>query len=105
MSDTRQHVHELIDRQPSFQLTAVAGLLEAMLDPVTWAVANAPQDDEPVTDEDVRRFREGQAWFAHRAAEAFRWRKSSPNAASSLKTSPYRRKAPSNSAVPDLLAR
>lgn len=32
MSDTRQHVHELIDQLPPTQLTAVAGLLEAMLD-------------------------------------------------------------------------
>ncbi len=32
MSDTRQHVHELIDELPPTQLTAVAGLLEAMLD-------------------------------------------------------------------------
>jgi len=32
MSDTRQHVHELIDRLPPAQLTAVAGLLETMLE-------------------------------------------------------------------------
>lgn len=32
MSDTRHHVHELIDRLPAEQLSAVAGLLKAMLD-------------------------------------------------------------------------
>lgn len=32
MSDTRHHVHELIDQLPPKQLDAVAGLLEAMLD-------------------------------------------------------------------------
>ena len=32
-SDTRQHIHELIDRLPPTQLVAVAGLLEAMIDP------------------------------------------------------------------------
>lgn len=32
MRDKRQHVHELIDRLPPAQLTAVAGLLETMLD-------------------------------------------------------------------------
>jgi len=69
MSDTRQHVHELIDRLPSSQLVAVAGLLEAMLDPVSRAIANAPPDDEPVADEDRRRFREGQAWFAQRGGK------------------------------------
>jgi hypothetical protein len=31
MSDERQHVHELIDRLPPAQLSAVAGLLETML--------------------------------------------------------------------------
>ena len=69
MSDTRQHVHELIDRLPPSQLTAVAGLLEAMLDPVSHAIANAPDDDEPVTSDDRRRLREGQAWFAQRGGK------------------------------------
>jgi hypothetical protein len=69
MSDTRQHVHELIDRLPPIQLTAVAALLEAILDPVSHAIANAPADDEPVTGEDRRRFSEGQAWFAQRGGK------------------------------------
>src|ERR1700737_2494443 len=33
MSDTRQHGHELIDRLPPPQLTAVARLLETMVSP------------------------------------------------------------------------
>jgi hypothetical protein len=32
MSDTRQHVHELIDQLPPAKLNAVAGLLEVMID-------------------------------------------------------------------------
>lgn len=32
MSDTREHLHELIDQLPPSQLPAVAGLLEAMLE-------------------------------------------------------------------------
>jgi hypothetical protein len=32
MSDTREQVHELVDRIPPSQLPAVAGLLKAMLD-------------------------------------------------------------------------
>ena len=60
MSDTRQHVHELIDQLPPTQLSALARLLEAMLDPV----ANAPIDDEPVNEEDRRRFKEGLKQFA-----------------------------------------
>ena len=64
MSDTRQHLHELIDRMQPDQLAAAAGLLDAMLDPVRSAIENAPDDDEPVTDDDRRRYREGQSWFA-----------------------------------------
>jgi hypothetical protein len=66
MSDTRQHVHELIDRLPAPQLTAVARLLEVMVDPVARAVAKAPADNEPATDEDRRRLQSGQVWFAQR---------------------------------------
>ncbi len=43
------------------QVVAVRGLLEVMLDPVARAIANAPADDEAVTEEDRRRVREGQA--------------------------------------------
>ena len=66
-SDTvheKQQVHELIDRLAPSQVTAVHGLLVAMLDPVTRAIATAPPDDEPVTDEDRRRFLDGQALLA-----------------------------------------
>jgi hypothetical protein len=33
MSDTRRHVHQLVDRLPPAQLEAVAGLLESMIAP------------------------------------------------------------------------
>jgi hypothetical protein len=69
MNDTRQHVHELIDQLPPTQLSAPARLLEAILDPVGRALANAPIDDEPVTDEDRRRFQEGQGRFSERGAK------------------------------------
>jgi hypothetical protein len=65
LSDKR-HVHELIERLGPAQVTAVRGLLEAMLDPVARAIAAAQADDEPVTEEDIRRVREGEAWLAKR---------------------------------------
>jgi hypothetical protein len=65
MSDTRQHVHELIDRLPAPQLSAVAKLLETMLDPVARALANAPIDDEPVTEEERRAVAEADEWLKH----------------------------------------
>jgi hypothetical protein len=61
MSD-KEHVHEPIDRLPPSQLSAVVGLLEAMLDPVARAIANAPFDDEPVTAEEEKALAESREW-------------------------------------------
>jgi len=43
----KRQAHELIERLAPSQVSAVVGLLEAMLDPVSRAMANAPVDDEP----------------------------------------------------------
>ncbi len=61
--NAKQQAHELIERLPPRQLTAVVGLLEAMLDPVSRAIAHAPFDDEPETDEERRAVAEAKAWF------------------------------------------
>jgi hypothetical protein len=39
------------------------GLLEAMLDPVSRAVANAPVDDEPESADERRAVAESKVWF------------------------------------------
>lgn len=59
----KQQAHELIDRLPPTQLSAVVGLLEAMLDPVSRAIANAPVDDEPETEQERQSVAESKAWF------------------------------------------
>jgi hypothetical protein len=51
MSDTRQHVHELIDRLPPAQLTALAGLLESILEP------------EEIGEEEERAVDEAKQWL------------------------------------------
>ena len=51
MSD-REHAHELIERLPEAQLSALVGLLETIVDPVTAALRNAPIDDEPESEEE-----------------------------------------------------
>jgi hypothetical protein len=62
----KQQAHELIDRLPPTQLSAVVGLLEAMLDPVSIAIANAPVDDEPETEAERQSVTESKAWFNQR---------------------------------------
>ncbi len=60
----KQKAHELIDRMSTGQVSAVVGLLEVMLDPVSIALANAPIDDEPVSEEEARDIAEARAAYA-----------------------------------------
>ncbi len=52
--------HELLRHLGPDKLAAVVHLLEVMVH---------EDDDEPVTDEDSRRFHEGQDWFAQRGGK------------------------------------
>lgn len=53
-TNPKQEAHELIERLSTGQVIAAVGLFKAMLDPVSIALANAPYDDEPVSEEEVR---------------------------------------------------
>lgn len=65
----KHHAHELIERLPESEIDTAVRFLEFMLlDPVRRALATAPADDEPVTEEDRRRFREGRAQLAGAAS-------------------------------------
>jgi len=63
----KQHAHQLIEQLPDSQIETAVRFLEFMLlDPVARAVATAPPDDEPVTEEDRRsyqRSRRGGEWI------------------------------------------
>jgi hypothetical protein len=60
-TNPKQQAVELINRLSTGQVSAVVGLLEAMLDPVSVALANAPIDDEPVSEEEARDIVEARA--------------------------------------------
>ena len=61
----KQQVHELIDRLAPSQVAAVRNLLEVMLDPVARAIANAPVDDEPCTEDEKLALAEARDWLRH----------------------------------------
>jgi hypothetical protein len=63
-AQTKEHAHELIDRMAPGQVAAVVGLMEILLDPVARSLANAPYDDEPVSDEEARDIAEARAAYA-----------------------------------------
>jgi len=68
MSD-REHAHELIDRLPEAQISALVGLLETIVDPVAAALRNAPIDDEPESEEEKQSVAETREWLASRAGK------------------------------------
>ena len=51
---TREHAHELIDHIPEAQLAAAVAVLEKMVDPVEYALANAAWEDERISAEEEK---------------------------------------------------
>jgi hypothetical protein len=66
-TDTRHHVHALIDQLPPIQLAALETILQSMLVPLARKLALAPADDEPFTEEDRRAVAEADAWSKNNA--------------------------------------
>jgi hypothetical protein len=60
----KEKAHELIDRMAPSQVSAVVGLLETMLDPVSRAIANAAVDDEPESEAERKAVAASKAWMA-----------------------------------------
>jgi hypothetical protein len=65
LAHERQQAHAYLDRLPPEQLSAVRGLLETMLDPVSRALANAPLEDEEISEEEARAVAESREWLKH----------------------------------------
>jgi hypothetical protein len=66
-TNPKQQAHELIERMSTRQVSAVVGLLETMLDPVSTALANAPvkvpYEDEEISEEEIRAVAASKAWL------------------------------------------
>jgi hypothetical protein len=65
LAQQRQQAHAYLDQLPAAQLSAVHNLLESMVDPVAQAIAHAPVDDEPFTEEDRQAIAEADEWRRH----------------------------------------
>ncbi len=61
----RQRAHAYLDRLPPEQLSAIRGLLETMLDPVSRAIVNAPIEDEDISAEEECAVAEAREWLKH----------------------------------------
>ena len=69
--EERQQAHAYLDRLPPVQLSAVRSLLESMVDPLSAALANAPVDDEELTEEDAAAIERSREWFKHNGGTPF----------------------------------
>ncbi len=65
MTASKEHAHELIERLAPSQVSEAIGMLEALLDPVSRAIANAPVDDEPLTAAEEKALDEARKWSKH----------------------------------------
>jgi hypothetical protein len=64
VADLKQRIYALVDQLPLAQLTALEGLLSAMVNPVAHSLANAPADDEPLTPKEEQALDRAEAWLA-----------------------------------------
>ncbi len=62
-TNPKQRAHELIERLSTGQASAVVSLLATMLDPVDRAIANAPFEDEEISEEETRAVAASKAWL------------------------------------------
>jgi len=59
----REQVRFLLNALPDEKISAVRTLLEVMVDPVTRSLANAPYEDEPISEEEARAVAASKAWL------------------------------------------
>jgi hypothetical protein len=68
LRNDKQQAHELIDPLTPAQLDALVDLLEAMLDPVSLAIANAPIDAEQLAPGMEKALDQAREWSEHNAS-------------------------------------
>ena len=63
VTQERQQAHALLDQLPNEKLTAVVHLLQAISDPLARSLANAPVEDEPISEEEIRSVEASRVWL------------------------------------------
>jgi len=67
LTQGRQAAHALLGLLPEEKLFAVVHLLQAISDPVARSLANAPLDDEPISEEETRAVEASKEWLKDHA--------------------------------------
>src|ERR1700692_1992666 len=62
-ANEKQQAHRLVEQLDAGQLAAIVQLLRVMTDPVARSLANAPVEDEPISEEEARSVEAARAWL------------------------------------------
>lgn len=65
MSSDKQHAQQLLNHLAPDQVAAVIHLMEVMLDPVSRKLANAPIEDEEISEDEEQAVAEAREWLKH----------------------------------------
>jgi len=63
MNADREHAQQLLNHLAPDQVAAVVHVMEVMLDPLSRKLANAPQEDEEISEEEERAVAEAREWL------------------------------------------
>ena len=74
LNASKEKLHELVDALPESEVEAAKRALECLVnkecDPVLQAFLDAPEDDEPVTEEDLKAIEEAEEAIARGETES-----------------------------------
>jgi hypothetical protein len=65
MNADREHAQQLLNHLAPDQVAAVVHVMEVMLDPLSRKLANAPLEEEEITEDEERAVAEGREWLRH----------------------------------------
>lgn len=63
MATTRERIHELLESVPDDRLADAEAAIAALAEPPYRPLSEAPEDDEPLTAEDVEAINRGRAAY------------------------------------------
>jgi uncharacterized protein (DUF2336 family) len=64
MNADREHAQQLLNHLAPDQVAAVVHVMEVMLDPLSRKLANAPLEDEEISEEEERAVAEAREWLS-----------------------------------------
>ena len=71
MNADKEHAQQLLNYLAPDQIAAVVHVMQVMLDPLCRHLANAPVEDEEISEEEEQAVARSKEWFKHNAGIPF----------------------------------